>query len=168
MKYIKYCIILHNPVVRIQSFFDNGIAGLICEIKKPATYRRLRLASVATLLCHQWICFFPLFVCSVQNPDCVRGKKKRIFHRAEGTVADRNTQNSTLNSARDFLTFSGGEYPTESLEKGRTWTLSLRLSQLRLRLTDFCFVLILEQPRLPNAERQHNHLRNPQLFSLWL
>ena len=36
----------------------------------------------------------------------------------------------------------------------RTLTLYVRLSQLRM--TNSYFVLILEQPRLPNSERQHN------------
>ena len=48
---------------------------------------------------------------------------------------------------------------------GRTFTLSLRLSQLQL--TNLFFVLFFEQPRLPHAERQHrgNHLKNPQFSS---
>jgi len=45
---------------------------------------------------------------------------------------------------------------------GRMLTLSLRLSQLRL--TNLFFVLFLEQPRLPNADRQHNHLENSPNF----
>jgi len=45
---------------------------------------------------------------------------------------------------------------TQSYYQGRTSTLYVRLSQLRL--TNLFFVLFLEQPRLHNVERQHNFL----------
>jgi len=50
-----------------------------------------------------------------------------------------------------------------TIRLGRTLTLSLRLSQLRL--TNLIFVLFLEQLRLRNAERQHPHFGNTSLLS---
>jgi len=48
---------------------------------------------------------------------------------------------------------------------GAHWAIRLASAvwKLSLRLTNLSFVLFLEQPRLPNAKRQHNHLEYPQL-----
>jgi len=61
-----------------------------------------------------------------------------------------------------IFSFLGGKYKTITGLRPNITLTSLRLFS-QLRSTNLFFVRFLEQPRLPNTKRQHNHLGNLQL-----